>query len=194
VRCFDAGERHICSEVIELQLRGNRTIAPASIVLPLLISDVPVFCRWRGEPEFGGPAWAQLVGVVDRLIVNSSEWEELQFGKLAESFDQTAISDIAWRRLHEWRVSLARFWPEIREQEIHIRGPLAEATLLHGWLVSRLDRPVATIELADELSVQLGGEELEPPEIEPLSPSDLLSAELDRLDRDRIYEQAVLAA
>ena len=26
---------------------------PGSIVLPLLVSDLPVFCRWRGEPELG---------------------------------------------------------------------------------------------------------------------------------------------
>jgi glucose-6-phosphate dehydrogenase assembly protein OpcA len=180
--------------VIELHLRGNRTLAPASIVLPLLISDVPVFCRWRGEPGFGEPAWEQLVGVVDRLIVNSTEWETLRFGELAASFDLTAISDIAWARLHAWRVVLASYWPGIKEQTIHISGPPAEATLLHGWLVSRLDRPVAVVEEADEVSVRLGDEEVPPPEREPLSPSDLLSAELDRLERDRIYEQAALAA
>jgi glucose-6-phosphate dehydrogenase assembly protein OpcA len=194
VRCFASGERHICSEVIELSLRGNRTIAPASIVLPLLISDVPVFCRWRGEPAFGEPAWEQLVGVVDRLIVNSSEWGTLRFEELAASFDLTAISDITWARLHAWRVALASCWPEIKEQEIQICGPLAEATLLHGWLVSRLDRPVAAVEVADELSVRLDDEELTPPEADQLSPSDLLSAELDRLERDRVYEQAALAA
>jgi len=194
VRCFDAGERHICSEVIELSLRGNRTIAPASIVLPLLISDVPVFCRWRGEPGFGQPAWEQLVGVVDRLIVNSSEWSRPRFAELATFFDLTAISDITWSRLHSWRLALARCWPEIQEQEIDIRGPLADATLLHGWLTTRLGRAVAAIEEAGELSVRLGGEELPPPEVELLSPSDLLSAELDRLDRDRVYEDAVRGA
>lgn len=45
LRCFPIGERAICGEVIELVLRGNRAQAPASIVLPLLISDLPVFCR-----------------------------------------------------------------------------------------------------------------------------------------------------
>ena len=194
VRCFDTGERHICSEVIELSLHGNRTLAPASIVLPLLISDVPVFCRWRGEPGFGEPAWEQLVGVVDRLIVNSSEWSRPRFSELATFFDLTAISDITWARLHPWRAALARCWPEIKDQEIAIRGPLPDATLLHGGLATRLNRAVAAIEEADELSVRLGGEELQPPDAEPLSPSDLLSAELDRLDRDRVYEEAVLAS
>ncbi len=194
VRCFDSGDRHISSEVIELYLRGNRALAPASIVLPLLISDLPVFCRWRGEPGFGEPAWEQLVAIVDRLIVNSSEWSKPRFPELALFFDLTAISDITWSQLQPWRVALARCWPAIQEQEIHIRGPLAEATLLHGWLTTRLNRAVAAIEEAGELSVRLGGEELPPPEADRRSASDLLSAELDRLDRDRIYEDAVRAA
>ena len=42
-------------EVIEVHLGGTAVDHPASIVLPLLISDLPVFCRWRGEPEWGSP-------------------------------------------------------------------------------------------------------------------------------------------
>ena len=59
LRCFPVGDRAVCGEVIELALRGDRASAPASIVLPLLISDLPVFCRWRGEPPFGTrPSWS----------------------------------------------------------------------------------------------------------------------------------------
>ena len=53
IRCFPIGDRAICGEVIELTLRGSRATAPASIVLPLLISDLPVFCRWRGRAGRG---------------------------------------------------------------------------------------------------------------------------------------------
>ena len=72
------------SEVIELTLRGDRSRAPASIVLPLAISDLPVFLRWRGEPPFGETQWEQLVDVADRVIVDSSEWEELRYHELAD--------------------------------------------------------------------------------------------------------------
>ncbi len=58
---FRSARRTSCSEVIELSLRGNRSLAPASIVLPLAISDLPVFLRWRGEPPFGETQWEQLV-------------------------------------------------------------------------------------------------------------------------------------
>jgi glucose-6-phosphate dehydrogenase assembly protein OpcA len=194
VRCFPAGGREVCGEVIELYLRGERAGAPASIVLPLAISDLPVFLRWRGEPPFGSPVWEQLVDLADRVVIDSSEWDELRYGELAASFETAAISDIAWARIHDWRVELATRWPEIRDQEIHIRGPRADASLLRGWLVSRLGVPVRHIETAGELGVRLGAEELASPREPERTPSDLLSAELDHFGRDRVYEAAALAS
>jgi glucose-6-phosphate dehydrogenase assembly protein OpcA len=194
IRCFPLGESHVCGEVIEIYLRGNRTVAPTSLVLPLAISDLPVFCRWRGEPSFGRPEWEQMVDIADRVVVDSSEWEELAYDDLARVFERTAMSDIAWARTHEWRVELAGYWPAIREQEIRVRGPRAEATLLRAWLNSRLDRAIRPVEPAGELGVRLGGEDLRPPRVPVPSPSDLLSSELDRFGRDRIYEEAAAAA
>ena len=66
--------REVLSEVIELRLRGSAARHPGSVVLPLLVSDLPVFCRWRGEPSWGSGELAEIVGVTDRLVVDSSEW------------------------------------------------------------------------------------------------------------------------
>jgi len=194
VRCFAAADRAVCGEVIELHLLGDRAMAPASIVLPLAISDLPVFLRWRGQPDFSGAQWEQLVEVADRVVVDSSEWDELRYRELSAAFEETALSDIAWSRIFDWRVALAGYWPGVREQEIRIRGPRAEASLLRGWLADRLRRAVRPIEPAGELAVRLGGEELPSPHTESRSPSDLLSAELDHFARDHIYEAAVAAA
>jgi hypothetical protein len=194
IRCFPVGDRAVCGEVIELSLRGSRAFAPASIVLPLLISDLPVFCRWRGEPPFGSVEFEQMADVVDRLIVDSAEWSELRYEELAAVFGRAAVSDIAWARAAPWRVQLATYWPAIREQEIRVRGPRAEASLVRGWLNARLERAIHPLEDAPELGVRLGGEQLRPPAGEPQTPSDLLSAELDRFSRDPIYEEAVRTA
>ena len=70
-------------EVIWLRLRGAMAAAPASLVLPLALSDLPVFLRWRGEPPFGAPHFEQLVDIADRLVVDSSEWDELRYAELA---------------------------------------------------------------------------------------------------------------
>jgi hypothetical protein len=191
VRSFPVGDRAVSSEVIELTLRGERSLAPASIVLPLAISDLPVFLRWRGEPLFGETQWEQLVGVADRVIVDSSEWVDLRYHELADVFELTAVSDIAWARIDEWRITLAARWPEIAAQEIAVRGPRAEAALLRGWLTSRLERDLPPVEPAGELGVRLDGQEVVPSHTDERTPSDLLSAELDKLLRDLVYEQAV---
>ena len=197
-QCFPlAGStRQVCTETIELRLLGNRVSRPASIVEPLLISDLPVFCRWRGEPPWDGDEFAQLVGIADRLVVDSREWREpvVGYGRLVEILDRIAVSDIAWSLTYDWRLELAKLWPTIAEQEVRIRGPQAPASMLRGWLASRLRRPIRPVDPADELSVQLGGERLEVPQSENLSPADLLSNELDHFSRNPVYEEAVRAA
>jgi Glucose-6-phosphate dehydrogenase subunit len=191
-------ERHICSEVIELHLNGRRSDAAASIVLPLLLPDLPVFNRWRGKPPFLSDVLDDFVAIVDRLVVDSREWDEVRdgFHHLAELFDRTAVSDIAWARTLPWRVEIARLWPDVADaRELSVTGPESDALLLVGWLRSRLGRDVdLTHEPAGEVeAVTVDGEEV-PKLREPRqSASDLLSEELDRFSRDPVYEAAVKA-
>jgi hypothetical protein len=199
IRCFPIGDRAVCGEVIELVLRGARAAAPASIALPLLISDLPVFCRWRGEPPFGSPELEQLVGIIDRLIVDSTEWEHVPdaYRQLGELFEQCAVSDIAWARTDRWRSLLASLWPDVKDvTEIRVHGTRAQGYLLAGWLRSRLGHEVALeIDERERLEgIDLDGKPAEFPPGAPPNPSDVLSEELDIFARNRIYEQAALAA
>ena len=192
------GRRHVAAEVIQLTLRGRRVKAPASIVTPLLVSDLPVFLRWRGELPFGAPELEQMVALCDRLVVDSREWKDPAgaYRELGSLFEQTAVSDIAWRCTWPWRRALAGLWPGIAEAgELRISGSSAEALLLVGWLRSRLGRPVELVhEASDRIeSVAVDGTAVPVPREENESSSDLLSAELDELSRDEIYEEAVRA-
>jgi glucose-6-phosphate dehydrogenase assembly protein OpcA len=193
-------DRGLVTEVIELTLRGSRANAPASIVEPLLISDLPVFLRWRGEPPWGAAELGQLVDVTDRLIVDSTEWADLpgSYGRLAELFSRCAASDIAWARTSRWRSHLATLWPAIADvRTVRVRGTAAQAWLLCGWLRSRLGRDEISLEHdpAETLeAVALDGEAVPLPPGDPPSPSDVLSDELERFTPDPVYEAAVLAA
>ncbi len=92
---------------------------------------------------------------------------------------------------------LASLWPEIAEVErIKVTGTAAQAHLLAGWLRSRLQRQIELEhEPADRLlGVDIDGEPTPFPSGDPPIPADLLSDELDRLARDRVYEDAVRAA
>ncbi len=192
-------ERNVCSEVIELRLRGKRAKAPASVVEPLLISDLPVFLRWRGEPTWESQELEQLVHLTDRLIVDSTEWDDLPYPyrRLAQIFDRTAVSDIAWARTSRWRELLASLWPDIGGVgAIRVHGTVAQGQLIAGWLRSRLGRDDIAVEV-DERD-RLEGIDLDgvaapfPPGDAPV-PSDVLSEELDKFARDPVYEAAVIA-
>ena len=195
----DGLSREVYAEVIELRLRGTAARHPASVVLPLLIPDLPAFCRWRGEPRWSGGELDEIAGVVDRLIVDSREWSRLPgaYAELARLFDGPRVSDIAFARLQPWRVRLAGLWPGIRRLErLRVQGPRAEALLLAGWLRSRLRREISLSRRQAETVevVWVDGNEVEPPAEEALSAPELLSAELDVLERDPVYEAAVRAA
>jgi hypothetical protein len=193
-------DRGLVTEVVELTLRGSRSQAPASIVEPLLISDLPVFLRWRGEPPWDAPELEQLIGVTDRLIVDSTEWDAVpgSYPRLAELFPLCAASDIAWARTSRWRTHLATMWPGIADvQTVRVRATAAQAWLLGGWLRSRLRRPEIAVEheQAEKLEgVALDGEAVPLPPGDPPTPSDVLSDELERFTPDPVYEAAVLAA
>jgi glucose-6-phosphate dehydrogenase-like protein OpcA len=193
-------DRGLVTEVVELTLRGSRAEAPASIVEPLLISDLPVFLRWRGEPPWGAPELEQLVEVTDRLIVDSIEWDEVPgpYARLAELFSRCAASDIAWARTSRWRSHLATLWPAIGDvRTVGVRGTAAQAWLLCGWLRSRLGRDDIALEHdpAEQLEgVTLDGDAVPLPPGDPPAPSDVLSDELERFTPDPVYEAAVLAA
>ena len=200
VEVFPSGEgRQICAETIRIRLKGGRASAPASVVQPLLLPDLPVFLRWRGVPSFGSDAFETLIDVVDRLIVDSTEWPELRgsYTQLAGIFDRVVVSDIAWARTSRWRRQLASLWPGIGNvEQIRVIGTAAQAELLAGWLGSRLERTVRLEhEPADRLTaVEIDGTPAPFPPGDPPPPSELLSEELDRFERDPIYEEAVRSA
>ena len=198
---LDSVGRRVCAEVIVLRLKGRRANAPASIVQPLLISGLPVFLRWRGEPPWSTVPFEELVELVDRLVVNSAEWDDLPYayGKLAAVFDRATVSDLAWARTLGWRRSVAELWPGVAEaRQLRVVGPLACALLLHGWLGGRLgiELELEHVEAGGEdiESVAIDGREVTPPRGERPSGSDLLSDELDVHVRDGVYEQAAAQA
>jgi hypothetical protein len=200
VACHPAGGgRQVCTETIRIRLGGERAEVAWSVVQPLLLSDLPVFLRWRDLPPFGRREFDGLLDVVDRLIVDSTEWEGLPkpYAKLADVFPRVVVSDIAWARTSRWRPMLASLWPGIAGvKRIKVTGTAAQAYLLAGWLSSRLGRE---IELEHEPAEKLVGVDVDgepapfPPGDRP-DPADLLSDELERLSRDRVYEEAARAA
>jgi hypothetical protein len=198
LRCFVQGgpNRSVCSEVVTIWLHGRTAAAPASVVQPLLVSDLPVFLRWRGRLPFGEPHLEQLLEVIDRLVVDSSEWPdpEVDDRRLAALLDRVIVSDMAWARTEPWRRALAALWPGIADAgRLTVRGPRADGVLLAHWLGARLSRRIELENVeADAIEeVLVDGTPVDADQPPPATPSALLSDQLEIFVRDRIYEETV---
>jgi hypothetical protein len=186
----DGLSREVLSEVIEIRLRGPAVRHPGSIVLPLLISDLPAYCRWRGEPAWESDALAEIVDVCDRLVVDSSEWPGVPaaYGRLAGLSGAVAVSDIAFSRTLPWRAASPSSGRGRVGRATRVAGPRADGAP-RGWSLFRLERQVSLTRATRRRSRRCGwtASASRAPG-EPSSPSDLLSAELDQLGRDPVYE------
>ncbi len=153
----NAGRTQVCGEQVTISARGAPAGQLASLVLPLLVPDLPVVLWAPGPQPFAQPLVQRLYRLCDRLIVDSTTFAD-PLRELAELavFEQTAngapaVSDLGWTRLTPWRELTAQFFdtrpflPHLhRIDEIVIEyaagnrpNPVA-ALLFVGWLASCL--------------------------------------------------------
>jgi glucose-6-phosphate dehydrogenase assembly protein OpcA len=156
-----ATSKQVCCEQVTVTAAGSAVNDVPSAVVPLLLSDLPVYLWWRAVPRIQDKALFQkLADISDRVIIDSAFFNDPQgdLAKMATVLNDTprwtAISDLNWARLTAWRALLAAFYDvlEYREQLEQLdrvvieyapatAGPSAipaRALLLGAWLASRL--------------------------------------------------------
>lgn len=108
----DGGNERVCYEEVVLGLHGEVAEHLDGIVAPLLIHDLPIHVWWPGHPPFGDAVFDQLVHLGDRLIVDSSDFDDLLVGmrRLASVRRRSGVGDLAWRRLGWWQELSAQFF------------------------------------------------------------------------------------
>lgn len=159
----------ICYEQVLARVRGDPGERVASVVIPLLVPDLPVFLWWTGTPPSDARHFDDLVSLADRLIVDSADFArpERTLPEIARLGRRSVgITDLNWARLTPWRELVAQFFdvPAWRPSLAGITGVRADfavdmdgraihpsqALLLVGWLASRLEwRPLEAMAPAE---------------------------------------------
>ena len=156
------GAQPVLYEQILARVRGDFDERVASVVIPLLVPDLPVFLWWTGTPPSDARHLDDLVTLADRFIIDSADFARPdqtlpEVARLARH--RVAITDLNWARLTHWRELVAQFfdvpaWRPFLDQITGIRAGFAvdmdgrdihpsQALLLLGWLSSRLGwRPI----------------------------------------------------
>ncbi len=149
-----------CCEQITVEGSAQATERLASMVLPLLVPDLPVVMWWPGDPPLEGPLFDRIMQTSDRLIIDSRRFKDpvSSFKRLAQlsemKYQGVAFNDLNWSRLTPWRRLIAQFFdspntlPYLNhfqkiELEYESPGPdeianFSEALLLLGWLGNQL--------------------------------------------------------
>jgi glucose-6-phosphate dehydrogenase assembly protein OpcA len=108
------GGRQLCCEQITLVCPPDQEWALHGILLPLLLTDLPVFLWW---PEEYGPSLQPLKTLwtfIDRLIVNSCHenctWPLFRqhCGDLQNLNGQVLVTDLCWAGITDWREAIAQ--------------------------------------------------------------------------------------
>ena len=151
------GAQPVLYEQILARVRGDFDERVASVVIPLLVPDLPVFLWWTGTPPSDARRLDDLVELADRFIVDSAD-----FARADVTLPQIArleglhvgITDLNWARLTHWRELIAQFfdvpaWRPFLDGVVGLRAGFAvdmdgrdihpsQALLLLGWLASCL--------------------------------------------------------
>lgn len=148
-------------EVVTVNARGRAAFHLASVVNPLLITDLPTFVWWSGEPPFESELFSRLLSISDRVMVDSLSFSppyEKDVPRLARLVrkwgGQVAFSDFNWARIRPWvefTIQLfdgAQYRPFLSgiqkltvNYEAHVDDPQpnpSQGILFGAWVASRL--------------------------------------------------------
>ncbi len=146
-------EGQVCFEEVALTVSGRAARHLHSVVLPLLVPDLPVFSWWSADLADDPHLLEDVLDASDRFIVDSSRFSDAErtlprLASLALRRVVGVFSDLSWARLGPWRQLAAQFFdaPSLRPYMDsltavyieHAAGNSAQALLLAGWLASRL--------------------------------------------------------
>ena len=154
------GKNRICYEEIRLFAQGRSAAHLRSVIDPLLLSDLPVFLWWTGEPALNDEIFLALAALCDWVLVDSAACAApgstlLRLGRLVEDGSlEAALGDLNWGRLAMWRQSLAELFdppamtqllPHVRRVRLEVAGEAgvnpasAQSLLALSWLAALLD-------------------------------------------------------
>ena len=150
-------EQQVCCEEIMLKVSGRAAGHLHSIIIPLLVPDLPVYVWWTGPLPRGRHLFEELMEMADRVIVDSGHFRHPTHGlrrvaELCGDAPGCEVGDLNWARLAPWRdllllhggePGLRAYREAVSAVEIAYAGGEAEAVpsqafLVAGWLAERL--------------------------------------------------------
>lgn len=147
------GEEGTACDFIEIEVPEQLLERAAFVILPHIVTDLPIYVIWGEEPS-DGPLFSELKQLADRMIFDSEGTSNLsRFAKSLLSFE-CDVADLNWARTENWRKLLAStFYAEERLsalrdssniQIVYKQTPI-QSLYLQGWMATQLDWKLKTL-------------------------------------------------
>jgi len=168
-------EHQVCSEEIILNVSGPAADHLHSIIIPLLVPDLPVYVWWTGPLPRGSHVFEQMMQTADRFIVDSGRFRHpthglLRVASLCTEAATCAVGDLNWARMACWRellllhggeTAMRAYREAVTSVEIAYAGRDAavvpsQVFLLIGWLASMLSWDASAPEVDDSITLRRG--------------------------------------
>ena len=208
------GDENGPGEVIVLRLYGELSAHADSVVVPLLLPDVPVVTWWPDEgPDT--PSKDPLGALAQRRITDAAEFYKPMTKLTARAAAyQPGDTDLAWTRLTPWRSMLAaaldQFPRSVTAVSVSGEEGNPSVRVLAVWLRQRLGVPVTrtadegpgitSVELVTSAgpirldrpdgelaTLSIPGQPDRPVALKRRDTAELIAEELRRLDQDDVY-------
>lgn len=163
----------VCCDQILLEADVAVMPRALSLLVDLLVPELPVFAWWRGDPprphQFPS---APLKGLVTKLIFDSQEfttWASFQRAKLLAQAMECPLGDLTWDRLAPWRAAamaaLTAEEAQAARREFHTLnfsmvqgGNFAQPLLFTCWIAALLGMvPASAVQEGQQLNIHFQG-------------------------------------
>lgn len=201
-------EKYLCSEIITILTGKPGQNHITGIILPLLLSDLPVFLWWMDTNLDRFKEYQNLTHNINRILLNSPDCISQQkcntyLSRITSLSQKVATSDLQWAKLTDWREAIASFFDQDNQNlldninELHIshscKSVSLKAILLLGWMASILDWQLAGGDLFKNGNIQFVSHEhrnisvtVLPEQDKPLK-NEILKIQIKTGTRDKQY-------
>jgi len=151
VALVPVGEGVAC-DLITIELSRKTKERAPFLILPHLLTDLPIYLMWAADPEEDRPISSAIERFATKVIFDSESSGKIDCFAGALLAHHTAenlpISDLNWARVKPWRTMLSTVFSEKEKtpllehmKEIHIeysKGSAIQALYLQGWIAIKL--------------------------------------------------------
>jgi len=152
--------QQICAEGVEITAGVSELNHVAQLLLPLIVSDLPAVLWCRGTRVFSGDAFAPLLPLVQKIIVDSTTVSDT-YAAVAAVRDLRKqgrlVADLSWTKLTGLRELIASLFDEgtaanVESARIFYGGdaPTVSALYFHAWIERALPDARVTLEQRGE--------------------------------------------